>query len=159
MSMTREKALIIATKAHEGQYRMDGITPYITHPIAVAERALKISAYELFLYQDFYPKLKMEDAIYRIAILHDVLENTTITAEDLLAEGLSQTEIRVLQLLDKRTHKSYSAMIEAIAEDYLASLIKMSDLIHNLSTLDATKFKARHEKYSLALLALSLRCR
>lgn len=102
-------ALEIATKAHDGQFREDGETPYIEHPERVADIASlwygdftwsKLNSYELFntdkyklweiinRAQENCTIIKYFDAIIRsIGLLHDVIEDTKISELDLRREG------------------------------------------------------------------------
>jgi len=76
------KALSIAEQAHKGQFRKDGITPYIEHPVKVAS----------FLYTLHI----RDDEILAIAILHDVLEDTSVQANDLLNAGFSKEVVNAV---------------------------------------------------------------
>lgn len=89
------KAIIIAAQAHEGQLDKCG-EPYILHPLRVM--------------------LKMHTEVERIcAVLHDVVEDTNITLEDLRGEGFSEEIIGILDCLTKGKRKS---MIIILLEFY-----------------------------------------
>lgn len=66
-----ERAVAIAMKAHEGQTRADGVTPYVTHPIAVALNVARLDG--------------VQEEHIAAALLHDVLEDTDVTEETLRA--------------------------------------------------------------------------
>lgn len=130
-----ELALGIATKAHEGQTRWDK-TPYIQHPIAVAE---SLTGYD------------------KVAgVLHDVIEDSDITKEDLLAAGIPAPIVNALSLL---THgqESYASYISKISSsnNMMAIRVKSADLIHNLSDLERQRNRQRFDKYLLALKVLN----
>lgn len=72
MNLDYDYVLQFAKKKHEGQYRADGITPYINHPILVAELIKK------------YKKSKNIDAIVAAALLHDTLEDTFTSYRELI---------------------------------------------------------------------------
>ncbi len=108
-----EKAVAIATKAHEGQVDKAG-QPYITHPIRVMESCST-----------------EEEKI--CAVLHDVIEDTDITLEDLRAEGFSEEILTALSLVTKKEGEDYDAFIERICVDPLAIRVKLADLKDNMN--------------------------
>lgn len=131
------KVLALATKAHEGQYRWDKTTPYITHPIAVADKCKTI-------------KQKC------IALLHDVLEDTDTTAKEIIAVA-GQEYIEPLFALTKNPNEKYSDYIQRIGnQDLDVIIVKINDINHNMSTLDPKKDIKRIEKYELARMYLNL---
>ena len=89
------KAIKVAFKAHEGQLDKTGL-PYILHPIHVAEQ------------------MKDEDSCVA-AILHDVIEDTDITLEDLRKEGFTEKQLEAVALL---THD--------LSVDYMDYIIQLS---------------------------------
>lgn len=138
-------ALKIAKKAHKGQFRNDKITPYITHPIAVAKQLTP----PIWNYYDKHTEQLQRSA----ALLHDVLEDSDITAEDLLKEGIDPFVINVVKILTKKKFEPYIEYILNIKKNYMAQSIKIEDIKHNLSTLDP-KNKTMKDKYELALYIL-----
>lgn len=72
MNIDYDEVLKFATKKHEGQFRADGKTPYIEHPIKVAELLLK------------YKKSRNIDLIIAAGLLHDTLEDTYTSYRELL---------------------------------------------------------------------------
>ncbi len=149
-------ALKIATKAHKGQFRHDGKTPYITHPIAVAK-----------LFKKEYKNSKwhekgMSKIIEAACLLHDVLEDCTITGfaedrlitgDDLIVEGIPQEVIEVVECLTHQPFETYAQYIVRIKHHPIAPIIKRLDIKHNLSTLEPKK-KTQRDKYLLALYIL-----
>lgn len=132
--MTLEKAISIAALAHEGQTDKGG-SHYIFHPLIL------MSTMDT-----------EEEAI--LAVLHDVVEDSSITLEDLEKEGLSPRLLEALDLLTRKPRVSYQKYIEAIAENPLATKVKMADLSHNMDlsrlpkpTLSDFKKRQEYEKY------------
>jgi hypothetical protein len=107
-----EKAIQIATSAHEGQCDRSG-QPYILHPIRVMTHCSTI-----------FEKI--------CAVLHDVVEDTPITLSDLRTEGFSEDVITVVDLLSHRAGESYAAFIERICTDVRACRVKRADLRDNM---------------------------
>ena len=138
---TTLKALDLALKAHDGQTRKSG-EPYIVHPILVAAITAKISN---------------DETMVQAALLHDVVEDTSFTIEELesafghdvahLVEGLTKiVEIRDEELApsssDERLINSaltFRKMLIASIKDVRVLVIKLCDRLHNMLTLDALK--------------------
>ena len=110
---TLDRAIQIAVKAHAGQTRKDG-TPYILHPIRVMMRQSGLTA-------------------MIVAVLHDVVEESDITLDDLKREGFSRDIITALRLLTRRKGVSYRDYISAIATNPLARAVKLADLEDNMN--------------------------
>ena len=135
------KALELSLKAHEGQTRKSG-EPYIVHPILVAAITARISSDEMMV---------------QAALLHDVVEDTPYTIEDVLeafgddvshmVEGLTKiVEIRDEELVpsgsDERLINSaltFRKMLVASIKDVRVLVIKLCDRLHNMLTLDALR--------------------
>ncbi len=139
-----EKAIIIATKAHRGQ-KDKALKPYIFHPMRVM---LNVSS---------------EDEMI-CAVLHDVIEDTTMTLEDLREEGFNESIINVLEILTKKENESYDEYIERIIGNKIARIVKIADLKDNM---DLSRIKSpdeddyrRLEKYKKAYhkIRKSLKC-
>jgi len=133
------KAYEIARDAHNGQKRRGG-EPYIIHPVAVAE---------------------MVDTIEQkqVALLHDVVEDTSVTLKQLRGYGFRSTVLRALDHLTHREGEVYHDYIARLANDPLAIVVKIADLTHNLSDLTVEKHKSRITKYRLAEMFLRERLR
>ena len=124
----------IAYNAQMGQFDKAG-TPYIYHPIHVAEQ--------------------MNDEVTCIAaLLHDVVEDTDITFED-LEKDFPKEVIDVLKLLTHDKNIDYMDYIRKIKTNELAVKVKIADIKHNMdkSRLDGVDEKSliREEKYKKAL--------
>lgn len=104
------KAMKIAYTAHQGQVDYNGI-PYIFHPIHLAEC--------------------MEDEISCCAaLLHDVVEDTAVTMEE-LAQEFPPEVIEVLKLLTHDDSTDYFDYVRAIKANPIARKVKLADLAHN----------------------------
>ena len=132
-------ALAISKKAHAGQVDKAGID-YIQHPVYVASQV----------------KTEQEKAV---ALLHDVLEDSDITAADLLAYGLSNEVVTAVQTLTKKKGQSYQDYLEKVKSNNLARVVKLADLKHNsdLSRLKSVSDtdRERVKKYKNAIRYLS----
>lgn len=105
-----KKALILAYNAHHGQLDPNGV-PYIFHPIHLAEQ--------------------MDDEVSCIAaLLHDVVEDTSITMEALAAQFPDEV-IEVLKLLTHEKGQDYFEYVRALKDHPIARKIKLADLAHN----------------------------
>ena len=132
-------ALSIARQAHEGQLDKAGVD-YIEHPIYVASQV----------------DTEEEKAV---ALLHDVLEDSPITAEELLIAGLPVEVVTAVKLLTKKPMQDYQAYLETVKTNPLARVVKLADLKHNsdLSRLPSISAKDRErlKKYKKAMDFLS----
>ena len=109
-----KKAMRIAFDAHFGQTDR-GNTPYICHPLHVADQM-------------------PDERTTAAAILHDVLEDTELSAEDLRREGIPDDVIRIVEILTRDRRISYANYIDRIvaSQNYDALLVKQADLKHNM---------------------------
>jgi (p)ppGpp synthase/HD superfamily hydrolase len=141
-----ELAKEIATKAHEGVFRWDGKTPYIAHPAAVVQAVFKRMQSQ---YSDLY-----RTAAMAAAWLHDVIEDTPLTATDLLIAGVDEDIVVVVDLLTKRDDQDYLAYLLRLKQNEMARIVKIEDIKNNMSDLDKKRKKSMYEKYQLALYIL-----
>lgn len=107
-----EKAIILAAKAHMGQLDKGG-NPYILHPVRVMLGCKTL-----------------DEKI--VAVLHDTLENSDLTAEDLLKEGFSDTIVDAVVCLTREMGGDYMEYIQKVAKNPLATAVKLSDLTDNM---------------------------
>lgn len=133
------KAMEIAYEAHHGQVDKAGV-PYIYHPIHLAEQ--------------------MEDETsICVALLHDVLEDTSISEEELRQKGISSGVIDNIKLLTKGKEEGYMEYLERLKSSEIAVKVKIADLKHNSDVsrlLEITeKDKKRLEKYTEAIKRLT----
>ena len=135
-----ELALSIATEAHRGQFDKAGID-YIEHPIFVASQV----------------DSEKEKAV---ALLHDVIEDSSVTAEELLNAGLPETVVTAVQILSKKKGQDYQTYLKTVKSNPLARAVKLADLKHNsdllrLETITGKDLE-RLEKYKKAIDYLSM---
>ena len=110
---TIERAIEIAVLAHTGQKDKSGVEN-ILHPLRVMERG----------------KTEVEKIC---GVLHDVVEDSDWTIEDLINEGFSEEVISVIKCLTKETdNEDYDEFIERIAKDPIATKVKLNDLLDNM---------------------------
>lgn len=133
-----KKALKLCFEAHKEQVDKSGI-PYVFHPFHLAEQ------------------MKDESSTI-VALLHDVVEDTDFTFDDLRAFGFNKDVIEALMLLTHEDDVPYLTYVADIKKNPIARAVKLADLQHNsdLSRLDLVDEKAlrRKEKYSEAILLL-----
>ena len=130
-----KKAMAICYKAHFNQTDKGGM-PYVFHPYHLAEQ------------------MDTEDTICA-ALLHDVLEDTDLTVEELRQEGIDEPVAEALELLCRRPNLSYFQYIQSLAANPIAREVKIADLKHNMDLTrlhqpDAEDLK-RVKKYREAL--------
>lgn len=132
-------AFLIAKKAHAGQIDKAG-KDYIQHPIYVS------SLVET-------PEAKI------VALLHDVLEDSEYTSDDLLNAGIADEIVKAVEILTKQSGESYNDYLIKIKNNNLARIVKIADLTHNsdLTRLEKVTFKdlERQKKYKQAIKFLS----
>jgi len=131
------RAWAVGAAAHAGQTRKSG-EPYITHPIAVA----KVLAEQ---------KVDVETLV--AAILHDTIEDTPLTREQLarefgetvaeLVDGVTKLDKLHFSSRQEAAAESFRKMMLAMARDLRVILIKLSDRLHNMRTLGAQPGPAR----------------
>ena len=134
-----KKAMKLCFLAHKEQVDKTGI-PYVFHPFHLAEQ--------------------MEDeATTVVALLHDVVEDTPYTIDDLAAMGFGEEILGALQLLTHEEGVPYMEYVAAIKPNPIARAVKLADLRHNsdLTRLDTVDEKAleRAEKYAKAIQLLT----
>ena len=131
-------ALKLCFAAHKDQQDKSGM-PYVFHPFHLAEQ------------------MQTEETTI-VALLHDVVEDTDYTLEDLAAMGFDPVVIEALTLLTHDANVPYMDYVRAIRENPVAKAVKLADLQHNsdLSRLDTVDEKAlaRREKYLKAMALL-----
>jgi (p)ppGpp synthase/HD superfamily hydrolase len=107
----------IAARAHAGQVDKTGHA-YITHPIRVAERVRR-------LFPDTPPDVEAA------ALLHDVLEDTPVTAGDLLAAGIPQPVVDAVDAVTKRQGESTEDYFSRVRANEWATQVKTADIDDN----------------------------
>lgn len=120
------KAIEIAAKAHAGQVDKGG-APYILHPLRVM--------------------LNCESEAAKVcAALHDVIEDTNITLDDLKAEGFTEEIITILDCLTKRAGESYDDFIDRVLTNETACRVKLADLADNMNLTRIQKPNVKDEE-------------
>jgi (p)ppGpp synthase/HD superfamily hydrolase len=127
-----ERADAVAEFFHRGQFRFDGITPYITHPRAVAA-------------------LLTDPVEKQVALLHDLLEDTNCTTIDLFFFGFSVEVVEAVEIMTKVKGIDYDAYLVRVKSNRLSKRVKEKDMLINLSD-EPTKNQVK--KYSKGLIYL-----
>lgn len=128
------KAIEIANSAHEGQVDKGG-EPYILHPLRVM--------------------ISRKNELEKIcAVLHDVIEDSDVTIDELRKAGFTEEVISVLDCLTKQDGESYDGFIARIIENETACHVKLADLYDNMFLTriknPTKRDKERIEKYTKA---------
>ncbi len=124
-----EKAFEMAEKAHHGQMRHSG-EPYFTHPLAVT---------------DIIADLGLDNTTIIAGILHDSVEDTDVSLEDVsrefspeiakLVDGVTKLKNYEFQSREEQQSESLRKMFLAMASDIRVVIIKLADRLHNMRTL------------------------
>jgi len=132
---TLERAIEIAARTHAGQTDKGG-APYILHPLRVMLRVAP-------------------GAQQIVAVLHDVVEDSDVTFEDLEREGFSAEVVKGLRAVTKVEGESYEDFVARAALDPVGKAVKLADLMENsdLSRIaePSQKDLERVEKYGRAI--------
>lgn len=116
------KAIVYAYNAHQGQLDRCGI-PYIFHPYHLAEQ--------------------MTDELTACAaLLHDVIEDTSATIDDLRNEGFPEEVVEAVTLLTHDKNVEYMDYVARLSKNKIAKAVKLADLAHNS---DLTRTPANSE--------------
>jgi (p)ppGpp synthase/HD superfamily hydrolase len=126
---TIERALQIAAKAHEGQRDKEGL-PYILHPL----RAMM--------------SVQGEEAQI-VAVLHDVVEDTSVTADDLRQAGFSEPVVAAVLCVTHRKGEPYADYVVRCRGNEVARRVKLADLADN-TRLDRTILRPDRLDHDLA---------
>ncbi|CAM4169626.1 HD domain-containing protein [Saccharibacillus endophyticus] len=129
---TLARAIALAAQYHEGQTDKGG-RPYVFHPLRLMLKALT-----------------EEEQI--AAVLHDTIEDTDLTLDDLRKEGFSDEIVEAIDRLSRREEETYHEFILRIKENRLAARVKILDLQDNM---DLTRIKKPSEKDQKRLLKYS----
>ena len=134
-----QQALAIAKDAHKGQVDKAGVD-YIQHPL-------------------FVTSLVEGELAKTVALLHDVVEDSDWTLEDLRKDGLPEEVVQAVGILTKKRNENYEEYILRVKQNPLARQVKLADLQHNsdLSRLAnvTDRDRKRVAKYQKAIAYLS----
>lgn len=143
------EAYEFAEHAHSGQLRKSG-EPYILHPLAVA---------------DILIGMNMDTTSIIAALLHDVVEDTTVSLDvveqqfghtcAMLVDGLTKLERIKFKTKEEQQNENYRKMFVAMAQDIRVILIKLADRLHNMRTL---KFQSEESQRRIADETLEIFC-
>ena len=124
-----KRAYFFAEQAHYGQVRRSG-EPYVTHPLAVAS---------------VLAEMHMDHQSLMAALLHDTIEDTGVTKEDIgaqfgaevaeLVDGVSKLTHIEFDSLEHKQAENFQKMALAMARDIRVILVKLADRLHNMRTL------------------------
>lgn len=142
-----EKAFTIAEKAHAGQFRHSG-EPFFTHPLAVA---------------DIVADLGLDITTIVATILHDAVEDTQLTTEDIgrefspeiakLVDGVTKLNNYDFKTREEQQWESLRKMFLAMASDIRVVIIKLADRLHNMRTL---KYQSENKQIEKATETLEI---
>lgn len=133
--LNKKKAIKLCYEAHKNQFDKSGL-PYVLHPIHLAEQ--------------------MTDEYSTIAaLLHDVVEDTDVSIEQLRKDGYPEEVLEAIQLLTRKKSAPYMPYVRNLMHNPIARAVKIADLRHNgdLTRLDIVDEKAlkRVNKYKEAI--------
>lgn len=133
------KAYEFSAKAHEGQVRLSG-EPYVKHPVAVA---------------GVLTSLKTDVTAVVAGLLHDTLEDTVATADELqrefgkdvvhLVDGVTKIGKITFRSSEEKQAENFRKMVLSMADDIRVVIIKLADRLHNMRTLEHLKENRRQE--------------
>ncbi|WIV18441.1 bifunctional (p)ppGpp synthetase/guanosine-3',5'-bis(diphosphate) 3'-pyrophosphohydrolase [Paenibacillus polygoni] len=148
LTLIRE-AYDFAEEAHHGQMRKSG-EPYILHPLAVA---------------DIVVNMQMDSISIIAALLHDVVEDTTVPLDEIrkkfgetcamLVDGLTKLERIKFRSKEEQQNENYRKMFIAMAQDIRVIVIKLADRLHNMRTL---KYQSEESQRRISYETLEIFC-
>lgn len=137
-----------AKEKHEGQFRSSG-EPYYTHPVEVAS---------------ILAELKMDPATIITAILHDTIEDTDATYEEVekkfgtevadLVNGVSKLTRIESQTLEGKQAENFRKLLLAMSEDIRVLLVKLADRLHNMRTIEGISKPEKRRRIALETLEI-----
>lgn len=135
-----DRAISVATKAHEGQMRSSG-EEYVCHPIIVASILVELG---------------MDSETIVAAILHDVVEDTTVKLDEItkqfgsdvaaLVDGVTKLSKLPYSTKEEEQAENVRKMLLAMAQDIRVIIIKLADRLHNMRTIESLPEQKRRDK-------------
>src|SRR5512136_2987081 len=142
-----QRGYVVSAKYHKGQVRMNG-EPYLTHPLEVA---------------NILAELKLDAITVTAGLLHDVLEDTLMTPEELrkqfgdevylLVDGVTKIAQVYLTSRQQKQAENFRKMLLAMVSDIRVLFVKLADRLHNMRTLQYLP-PDRRERISLETLEI-----
>jgi guanosine-3',5'-bis(diphosphate) 3'-pyrophosphohydrolase len=142
-----QRGYVVSAKYHKGQVRMNG-EPYLTHPLEVA---------------NILAELKLDAVTVTAGLLHDVLEDTLISPEELkrqfgdevyqLVDGVTKIAQVYLTSRQQKQAENFRKMLLAMVSDIRVLFVKLADRLHNMRTLQYLP-PERRERISLETLEI-----
>jgi GTP pyrophosphokinase len=135
-----ERAYVYSARVHEGQVRLSG-EPYLSHPLEVA---------------GILADMKLDSISVAAGLLHDVIEDTHATAEEIkemfgpeithIVSGVTKLSVLPFNSSQAREAESIRKMLLAMADDIRVIMIKLADRLHNMRTLQFHKSDEKKKK-------------
>jgi GTP pyrophosphokinase len=142
-----QRGYVVSAKYHKGQVRMNG-EPYLTHPLEVA---------------NILAELKLDAVTVTAGLLHDVLEDTLMSPEELrkqfgdevyqLVDGVTKIAQVYLTSKQQKQAENFRKMLLAMVSDIRVLFVKLADRLHNMRTLQHLP-PERRERISLETLEI-----
>ena len=130
-----KKALALSFEKHKNQLDKSGM-PYIYHPFVVANGM-------------------MDEVTICVALLHDIIEDTDVTVDDLYNQGFKEEIINAIVTLTHKKSEDYFLYVKRVKENPIARIVKIADLKHNSDltrlSIITNEDLQRIEKYKEAL--------
>ena len=141
------RAYDVMVMAHEGQYDKGG-DHYFLHPFRVSRETRKHFNWRHPEFDKFIAEC--------VALLHDVIEDSDITADDLVHEGFENAIVSRVVRMTRNEGESYMDYIKRIGEDNICRIVKMCDLkdnmditrLKNITDKDFERLKKYHKAYN-----------
>ncbi len=143
-----EDAIAYAKAKHEGQTRSSG-EPYYTHPVEVA---------------NILAGMRMDTCSIVTAILHDTIEDTDATFEDIkdkfgkdvaeLVDGVSKLTRIESKTIEGKQAENFRKLLLAMSEDIRVLIVKLADRLHNMRTIDGIKKPEKQKRIALETLEI-----
>ena len=142
----KQHAYEIMELAHHGQCDKGG-NAYFTHPFRVSKEVKNYFTWKHTEFDKFIAEC--------VALLHDVIEDSDITADDLVNEGFEHAIVNRVVRMTRKEGESYMDYIKRIGEDNICRLVKMCDLkdnmditrLENVTDKDFDRLKKYHKAY------------